>query len=82
MADNKKELLRKVIQLIKENNWEEAHQIVQEYEGDYQFDSLHALLHRQEGDLVNTRWWYRQLNKSVPQISIEEELHILEKTLL
>ncbi|HMP31399.1 MAG TPA: hypothetical protein PKD85_17485, partial [Saprospiraceae bacterium] len=58
------------------------HELVQAYEGDYLFDSIHALLHRQEGDAFNADWWYKRLGKRVPTMGIEEELAQIEEEIL
>jgi hypothetical protein len=79
---DKKEKLLKAFALVRANEWEKAHNLVQEYEGDYVFDCIHALLHRQEGDVFNARWWYRNIGKEMPHISIEEELKLLEAELI
>jgi len=79
MNSEKKSLLQQAILLIREGNWDKAHDLVQQFEGDYDFDSIHALLHRQEGDTFNARWWYRRLGKELPVISIDEELSKLDE---
>ena len=40
--------------------WHRAHEIAQAHEGDWQYDRLHALLHRIEGDEWNAGYWYRR----------------------
>jgi len=40
--------------------WHRAHEIAQAHEGDRQYDRLHALLHRIEGDEWNAGYWYRR----------------------
>ncbi|TXI31388.1 MAG: hypothetical protein E6Q58_05225 [Niabella sp.] len=56
------------------NNWEQAHQIAQNHEGEKNFDHLHAYLHRIEGDEWNAGYWYRRAGESFPDKSINEEL--------
>jgi hypothetical protein len=50
-------------------NWREAHEIVQQDEQDETACWIHAVLHRQEGDLPNAQYWYarcqRPLRKTV-----------------
>lgn len=48
-----------------DGNWEAAHNIAQMCEGDYDYDRLHAYLHRKEGDSWNANYWYRHA-KEVP----------------
>lgn len=43
--------------------WELAHDLAQEYEGTPEFDWLHALCHRIEGDTGNARYWYRRAGR-------------------
>lgn len=56
------ELLR-AVELAQADDWEAAHQIVQQYEDDPAAAWLHAVLHKIEGDLGNSRYWYRQANR-------------------
>lgn len=51
-------------------DWNAAHEIVQQDEQDEYACWIHAVLHRQEGDLPNAQYWYarcgRRLRKAVP----------------
>ncbi|MGJ7030602.1 hypothetical protein [Niabella hirudinis] len=58
-------------------NWEAAHQVAQDHEGERDFDRLHAWLHRVEGDQWNADYWYRRAGTSMPRQSPEEELESL-----
>lgn len=40
-----------------------AHAICQRYEGTQNFDCLHGLIHRIEGDESNARYWYRRAGR-------------------
>jgi hypothetical protein len=53
------ELLR-AIDLALENQWDVAHRVVQQYESDPTTAWIHAVLHKIEGDLDNSRYWYRR----------------------
>lgn len=59
--------------------WKDAHEIVQQDEEDEVSCWIHAVLHRQEGDLPNAQYWYtrcgRRLRKAVTP---EEELREIE----
>ena len=54
-------------------DWARAHEIVQKAEGMRDCDRVHAFLHRREGDLSNARYWYRQADARMPDVSIQEE---------
>jgi len=62
--------------------WNEAHEIVQRDEQDEFACWIHAVLHRQEGDLPNAQYWYarceRRLRKAV---SPEDELREIRSAL-
>jgi hypothetical protein len=45
------------IELALENQWDEAHQIVQQYDADPTAAWIHGVLHKIEGDLNNSRNW-------------------------
>jgi hypothetical protein len=40
--------------------WQAAHELAQAHEGESQYDRLHALCHRIEGDNANAAYWYRR----------------------
>jgi len=45
-------------------DWESAHEIAQEHEGDEIADWIHAVTHRMEGDLPNARYWYGRCRRA------------------
>lgn len=57
-----KNQLVQAIELALADAWEEAHNIVQ---GDDSGPAawIHAVLHKMEGDLSNSRYWYRRAGK-------------------
>ena len=63
------------------NNWDEAHNIVQGTSG-FEGDWIHAYLHRKEGDLSNASYWYSKVGKTRPNISLAEEWEELANYLL
>ena len=63
-------------------DWKRAHECVQAHEGDRDCDSVHAHLHRQEGDLSNAGYWYRRAGRPVFKGSLEEEWAALTTELL
>ena len=56
----------------RKGNWENAHIAAQSDSGK---DAawVHALLHREEGDLSNAGYWYRRAGKDVFEGSLEAE---------
>jgi hypothetical protein len=62
MSKLRNELLR-AVELALKGEWEAAHSVVQEYEGDATAAWIHAVLHKMEGDLGNSRYWYRIAGK-------------------
>jgi hypothetical protein len=59
MSSTKSELLQ-AVDLALNGDWDAAHQLVQNYEGDTTADWIHAVLHKIEGDTNNSRYWYRR----------------------
>ena len=59
---NVNEELLKAIDLALSDEWDAAHRIVQQYE-DTTAAWIHAVLHKIEGDLDNSRYWYRRAGK-------------------
>lgn len=58
-----KDAILRAIDLALEGRWDEAHEIAQRYESDGTAQWLHAVLHKVEGDLSNSRYWYRQAGR-------------------
>ena len=55
--------LLKAIELALADDWDAAHGLVQRHEGDATAAWIHAVLHKIEGDLANSRYWYRHAGK-------------------
>jgi hypothetical protein len=55
--------LLRAIELALAGEWDAAHQLVQQYEDDATAAWIHAVLHKIEGDLPNSRYWYRRANR-------------------
>ncbi len=53
-------------------DWHKAHEIVQKTSG-LEGDWIHAYLHRKEGDLGNASYWYARVDKTRPDISLQQE---------
>ena len=62
MSAPKEELLR-AIELALAGQWDAAHEVVQQYERDATASWIHAVLHKMEGDLGNSRYWYRRAGR-------------------
>jgi hypothetical protein len=58
-----KDDLLKAIDLALGGQWDAAHKIVQQYEEDPAAAWIHAVLHKIEGDLDNSRYWYRRAGR-------------------
>lgn len=62
MTDLNNDLL-KAVELALAGDWEAAHEIVQQYDSDATASWIHAVLHKMEGDLSNSRYWYRRADQ-------------------
>ncbi len=58
-----KDALLKAIELALANQWDAAHNLVQQYDEDSRAAWIHAVLHKIEGDLGNARYWYRRADR-------------------
>lgn len=65
----------------KHGDWNRAHEIVQDI-NDSTAASIHAYLHRREGDEGNAGYWYNRCNKSFPSMTLDEEWDQLVNSLL
>lgn len=74
--------LRQAVERGLQGDWQGAHEIAQAHEGDEIADWIHAVAHRMEGDLANSRYWYgrcrRELREDLPP---EAELELIETAL-
>ena len=62
--------------------WAEAHEIVQRDEKSELACWIHAVLHRQEGDLSNARYWYARCGRKLRKgVSPEDELREIRSAL-
>ena len=53
----------RAIDLAMGGEWDAAHDIVQRHEGDEIAAWVHAVLHKIEGDVSNSRYWYRRAGR-------------------
>ena len=62
--------------------WGEAHEILQSDEQDGVSCWIHAVLHRQEGDLPNAQYWYARCGRRLRKaITPEDELREIRAAL-
>ena len=64
--------LKKALELERDGEWDQAHEIVNRIA---LTDShwIHAYLHRKEGDLGNSNYWYRRAEKQMPDYDLDHE---------
>ena len=62
--------------------WDRAHEVVQQREGDPDCDWVHAHLHRQEGDPSNARYWYRRAGRPAAVAALAQEWNAIAAELL
>ena len=55
--------LVQAVELALANDWDAAHNLVQQYESDSNASWIHAVLHKLEGDHANSRYWYRRAGR-------------------
>jgi len=55
------------IRYLKKGEWEKAHAIVQVDESPLGCWA-HGIVHMQEGDLSNARYWYRRAHRAFPKV--------------
>jgi hypothetical protein len=55
--------LLKAVELALAGDWDAAHNLVQQHESDSTASWIHAVLHKIEGDLSNSSYWYRHANR-------------------
>lgn len=71
---------KQVLDLIKQDQWEQAHISVQKMSGGLASE-IHGYLHRIEGDFGNASYWYGRAGMELPDNTLEEEfMRLIEKT--
>jgi hypothetical protein len=70
------ERLLEALNKDKAGDWDGAHRIVQNIDT-LESNSIHAYLHRKEGDYGNARYWYGRVDKPFPEIPLQEEWQAL-----
>ena len=73
--------LAKAIERLLENDWRAAHAIVQDLDDPIAW-RIHGLVHRLEGDLANSRYWYGKAGVTLDRArSVEDEINELRDAL-
>lgn len=63
-------------------DWQGAHLVAQDHDGDEVANWLHAVVHRMEGDDGNARYWYRRCRRDLrPNVSTMDELREIRAAL-
>jgi hypothetical protein len=81
MEDLLREVLLGAVRQALSGDWEAAHLVAQDHEGEPLANWLHAIVHRMEGDLDNASYWYSRCDRKLPGTSTADELKELEKAL-
>ena len=55
-----------VVALLREGDWQAAHEIVQEDESELGAWA-HGIVHMLEGDMANAGYWYRRVPRPLPE---------------
>ena len=82
MTESKQECIN-AVDLALSGKWDEAHLIVQEINTEFA-QWIHAVLHKIEGDVNNSRYWYNRsgLKKFEDYIDPSQELLLIKENLL
>ena len=59
-------MFRDALDSLDAGNLEGAHAIIQELEGIPAADTLHAIIHRRDGDFLNSCYWWRRVDADLP----------------
>jgi len=74
--------LKSAVALLKDGDWQAAHEIVQRDEESALACWAHGIVHLMEGDASNARYWYRAAQRDFPRSpAVEEEIRALAAAL-
>lgn len=74
--------LLRAVDLALKGDWQAAHLIAQDHEGDEMANWIHAVVHRMEGDLDNARYWYDRCHRKLREAtSVDAELREIRAAL-
>ena len=77
-----KGLLLQAVDHALAGDWQAAHLIAQDHEGERLADWIHAVAHRMEGDLGNAAYWYRRIGRAKSeQLPTDAELRLIRDEL-
>ena len=75
-------VLRSAVALLEQGDWQAAHKIVQEDEESPLSCWAHGIVHVMEGDLPNSRYWYRAAKRDFPKdYSVAAEIAALKEAI-
>ena len=78
-----KPLLFDAVERALGGDWQAAHRIVQDHDGDAVAAWIHAVVHRMEGDIGNALYWYRRCGRALREdVSTDAELREIKAVLL
>ena len=73
-----KERLLDAIDLANTGDWDKAHNTVQDIEHELAY-WIHANLHREEGDIANSKHWYRRAKRDYTEMDLREERELIRE---
>ena len=74
-------LLIVALALCREGKWDAAHKIVQQ-DSSQLSAWLHGVIHQEEGDLSNARYWFNRAGRREPNLTTADELNHFEHELI
>ena len=77
-----KDALKIAVQAALDGEWDKSHKIAQDY-SDVMANWIHAVLHKIEGDVWNSKYWYARTagKKYEDFVDAEDELIAIQKSL-
>jgi len=82
MDDGLRQRLIQAVDHALAGDWQAAHVIAQDHEGERLANWIHAVAHRMEGDPGNAAYWYARCGRAKKdQLSTDEELGLIRKEL-
>ncbi len=73
-----KQKLLDAIDLANKGSWDKAHRTVQDIEHELAY-WIHANLHREQGDISNSKYWYRRAKRDYTEMDLKEERELIRK---